>query len=331
MGKFITKPPFGFGYNNISIIPKVSNIKPKSINLKTRVTKKIEVPTPFIASPMDSVIGIELSKLILSSGSLAILPPYYNNIDELKKVIDILYKYNQSNTGVLGLAISPNICYINKLDKILSSQVKVVALDTLHQEPDLHVQAIKYLKEHYPNIEVISGNIVCAEDCLKLINAGADAIRVGMTEASINNGLDLIGCGRKQGSAILECAEVCKQYNVPLIADGGIKQISHASLALALGADSVMMGSMFASLQESNGQTIKNTDGKSYKIYTGMSRSGLISSELIPEGSQKKLEISGSFNEVLPKWCNILRISISRSGCNSINDFKNNSSLEFFI
>lgn len=331
MEKFITKPPFGFGYNNISIIPKVSNIKPKSVSLRTYITKKIEVPNPFIASPMDSVIGIELSKMILSSGSLAILPPYYNNMDQLKKAIDILYEYNKSSKGVLGLAISPNISYINKLDKILSSKVRVVALDTLHQEPDLHLQALKYLKKNYPNLEVISGNVVCAEDCLKLIDAGADSIRVGMTEASINNGLDLTGCGRKQGSAVLECAKVCKKYNIPLIADGGIKQISHAALALSLGADCVMMGSMFASLQESNGETIKSSDGKLYKIYTGMSRPGCISAELIPEGSQKKLKISGSFNELIPQWCNTLKISISRSGCNSINDFKNNSSLEFFI
>ena len=98
-----------------------------------------------------------------------------------------------------------------------------MALDTLHHSPHLHLAAVSGLKDRFPHLKIISGNIVHGDDCQALHEAGVDAVRVGMTSASINQGRALVGCGRKQAAAVKDCAEAASALDLPLIADGGIR------------------------------------------------------------------------------------------------------------
>ncbi|MGE5329309.1 MAG: guanosine monophosphate reductase [Deltaproteobacteria bacterium] len=326
--KIIPFPCRGFEYSDLSIIPRTSDIRPKDVDISSYITRTMPSELPFIASPMDSVIGFSLAECLLKAGGVPILHAHYNQINTLKENVDKLKPIIENADGKIGLLISPDKAYIDSVKDIIRNNIDIVAIDTLHRQPHLHFEAVARVKEAFPNVEIICGNVVTGEDCEKLIELGADAVRVGMTSASVNTGQDITGCGRCQGSAVYECFNVCQKYNVPMIADGSISNISQVVIALALGASMVMMGKMFASLKESNAKLIKEGI-LSYKLYQGMSRKNIISEELIPEGIEIKLPISGTFKSEIDKWTNILRIAISRAGCRTIRELNQKSILEY--
>jgi IMP dehydrogenase len=328
--RFIPVPLGGFHYENLSIIPRISEVRPQQVDISSRITKNIKTKFPFMASPMDSVINYSLSVSLLREGGVPILHPFYGDITKLKKIVNRLEKVRDETGGKIGLLVSPKKEYLESVMPILKC-IDIVAIDSLHQEPHLHLQAVSQIKEQNPELDIISGNVVFGEDCEKLILSGVDAVRVGMTDATINIGQELTGCGRYQGSSVYECSLICKKYNIPLIADGGVKRISHAAIALALGADTVMMGSLFASVKESGSKLIKGNNGNLFKVYKGMSRSGLISEEMIPEGIEKRMPLSDCCASMISQWSTIIKLTISRAGCKSLFDFGSSTMLEYHI
>lgn len=141
--------------------------------------------------------------------------------------------------GVLVKCETENFDYIKGL---ISLDVNFIAIDSLHTSPHLHITVVKKLKKEFPNIHILSGNVVHPEDCIQLIDAGVSMLRIGYSAASINDGKNMFGTGRSQANAIYECAKVVKKYSIPLIADGGLKNSGDIALAFALGADCVMLG-----------------------------------------------------------------------------------------
>ena len=318
--------PYSFNYNQLSVIPRLSSIAPEDVKLQTRITTNITSSFPFLASPMDTVIGETLAIKIIEQNGVPIFHSFLG--EALYTIIENIQKRFSDKGSHLGLLISPDLSNLDIVAPLFGQGISVVALDTLHQKPHLHLQAISELKNRFPDLEIISGNIVYGEDCQALAEAGVNAIRVGMTSASINQGRVLVGCGRQQAVAVWHCAEIAKALNIPIIADGGIKTISDAVIAFALGADTVMMGQMFARLSESAAPKTVNHAGQPVKIYRGMSQTGKISRDLIAEGNTKELTIEGSFDEVIVQWFTVLQLAISRAGFTSLDDFKNNALLE---
>jgi len=326
--RIVPPPQRGFEYSDLSVIPRVSDIRPEDVSISSFITRKIPLSIPFIPSPMDSVIGFSLAECLLKSGGVPILHPHYEQREILKDIVKKLKPIVENTNGSIGLLISPERDYIDSVKNIIRNNINIVAIDTLHREPHLHFEAIIRIKEAFPDIQIISGNVVCSEDCEKLIELGVDAVRVGMTSASVNRGLDITGCGRCQGSAVYECFNTCQKYGVPIIADGSISKISEMVIALALGASTVMMGKMFAKMEESSAERIKE-EGLSYKLYRGMSRKDIISNELTPEGKELRLPVNGTFSTRIYEWSKILKIAFSRAGCRTIEELNRKSILEF--
>jgi IMP dehydrogenase len=169
-----------------------------------------------------------------------------------------------------------------RVERLVAANVDVVVVDTAHGHSKGVMQAVRTLKKKFPRLEVVAGNVATTEGTRGLIEAGADAVKVGVGPGSICTTRVVAGIGVPQMTAIMDCAEEAVKWDIPIIADGGIKYSGDVTKALAGGADAVMIGSLFAGTEESPGETIL-FQGRSYKVYRGMG-----SIEAMKEGSRDR-------------------------------------------
>ena len=212
-------------------------------------------------------------------------------------------------------------------------------IDTSHGFTSFVKQVIQELHEKYPGKDVIAGNVSTAEATKFLIEAGADAVKIGTGPGSICTTTKQLGVGRLQGSAIYECAEMARklapQYGyIPIIADGGIREFGDFLKALALGADSVMVGYMLAGTKETPGE-FEDENGKLVKKYRGMGseeamkagsavRYGTQGLKIrVPEGVVMKIEYKGGVHEIIPRYAMALRQGMQKTGCKTIEELHN--------
>ena len=192
------------------------------------------------------------------------------------------------------------------------------------------------LKKEHEDIEVIAGNVATAEGAEDLVAAGADAIKVGIGPGSICTTRIIAGTGVPQITAIMDCADVCHKHDLPLIADGGIKQTGDVAKALAAGADSIMLGNMLAGTEESPGETILY-QGRSYKVYRAMGSLGAMRSgrgdryfqegerdlkKLVPEGIEGRVPYKGKLADVVYQIIGGLRAAMGYCGAATITELQ---------
>lgn len=320
---FSTRTTQAVEFDRVTVVPRLSDVHPDHVILNTRFARGLNVASPFVPSPMDAVIGLEMIKAAHSLG-MAVTVPFRNPETANFR---LLKDYNLLEQGVFGALIPTDTTNIASLLRELSCNVAFWAIDSLHISPHKHLDTVKLLKDMFPAIPVVSGNVVHGQDAATLIDAGVDAVRVGMSDASINRGEELIGCARSQLAAVMDCSLVCKDQGVPLISDGGIGNIADALKAMAFGADTVMMGALFAATTDSPAETAQ--EGSQYfKVYQGMSISSKISTELIAEGATMLLPLKGSLAQEHAAWVKTLCLGISRAGCRSIQELQQKSELE---
>ena len=313
-------------FDALSLIPQVSEIFAEAVEINFTFASKECRYCPLIPSPMDSVISPALSLEVFRLGGVVTLPTVGWNIDQWRDHYSLALQAPRAS-ALLGILVPPEPAVIDKWLERWGDSIDFVALDTLHFRPDLHLTAIKYLKANNVHLPVISGNVIEKEGARRVIDAGADAVRVGMTSASINQGKALTGCARSQLAAVFDCAKPCGDAGVALICDGGISSPDRAVKAFALGANAVMMGAAFAATAESAAPMVK-IDGHAYKRYAGMSQVDKISAELIAEGTEHLLKPTGTAEMLIQRWMSICRIAIARAGAASISQLHSISMFE---
>jgi IMP dehydrogenase len=234
----------------------------------------------------------------------------------------------------VGAAVGIGENSIDRAEMLVKAGVDVIVIDTAHGHTSAVINTLKTLKKKF-NVDVIAGNIATAEAALDLIKAGADGIKVGIGPGSICTTRIIAGAGVPQITAIKECYEIAYKYKVPIIADGGIKYSGDITKAIAAGAHSVMIGSLFAGTDESPGELVL-LQGRSYKVYRGMGsigameqgskdrymQSGVEYTKLVPEGVEGRVPYKGPLSHSIPQLTGGLRSGMGYCGCRTLDELR---------
>ena len=232
-----------------------------------------------------------------------------------------------------GVGITANM--MDRVAALVAAHVDVIVVDSAHGHSKNILDAVKKIKAAYPDLQVIAGNIATGEATRALIEAGADAVKVGIGPGSICTTRVVAGIGVPQISAIMDCYEVAKEYNVPVIADGGIKYSGDMTKALAAGANVCMMGSLFAGCDEAPG-TFELYQGRKYKVYRGMGSIAAMENgskdryfqenarKLVPEGVEGRVAYKGSLEDTVFQMIGGIRSGMGYCGCSTIETLHQN-------
>jgi IMP dehydrogenase len=233
----------------------------------------------------------------------------------------------------VGAAVGVTKDVIDRVAALIKSGVDVVSIDTAHGHQQKVLDTAKQIKKHFPDIELIVGNIATEEAAKDLVKAGADAVKVGIGPGSICTTRVISGVGVPQLTAVFNVASTLKGSHIPVIADGGIRYTGDIVKALAAGADSVMLGSMFAGIEESPGETII-FEGRKYKMYRGMGSVEAMKegskdryfqdteddiAKLVPEGIVGRVPYKGTLSEVMYQIAGGLRSGMGYCGAENIS------------
>jgi len=236
----------------------------------------------------------------------------------------------------VGAAIGTGVDSEERAERLVGAGVDVLVVDTAHGHSQGVIDQVRRVKTQYAGVDVIGGNIATAEAARALVEAGADAVKVGIGPGSICTTRIVAGVGVPQISAISDVAAALEGSAVPLIADGGVRFSGDIAKAIAAGASSVMMGSMFAGTEEAPGEVILY-QGRSYKSYRGMGSLGAMQEgaadryfqdasanieKLVPEGIEGRVPYKGSILSILHQLCGGIRASMGYCGCRNLNEMR---------
>ena len=338
---------------NISGVPIVDNNKLVGIvtNRDLRFVDNLDLKVSKIMTPQDRLVTVKENftkdEVISALRKNRIEKILITNKDhELKGMVtfkDIQKSTTYPNASKdesgslrVGAAIGTGIDSIERAEALIDQKTDVIVIDTAHGHSKLVMKMLKHLKKAHPSQQLIVGNIATEEAAKDLINAGADAIKIGIGPGSICTTRIVAGVGVPQLTAVMNISSIAKKKNIPLIADGGIRYSGDIAKALAAGADSVMLGGLLAGTDESPGE-VELFEGRTYKAYRGMGSIGAMqqgskdryfqdgvkkSSKLIPEGIEGRVAYKGTMKTILHQLTGGLKSSMGYVGCKNIKEMK---------
>lgn len=292
---------------------------------------------------------LEQAKVILQKHRIEKLPlvDAQGHLKGLITVKDIQKRAQYPNAAkddrgrlLVGAAVGVGVDLESRAALMAPKGLDVVVIDTAHGHTTGVIEAIKRLKKAVPNLPVIAGNVVTEAGTLALIEAGADAIKVGVGAGSICTTRVVSGAGMPQLSAIYRCVKIARPLGIPVIADGGIKYSGEIVKAIAAGADTVMLGSLLAGLKESPGEEILY-DGRQFKSYRGMGSMGAMQGygkdrygsgqsgpgKLVPEGVEGMVPYKGTLGDFVYQLVGGLRSGMGYAGAENLENLRNNTRL----
>jgi IMP dehydrogenase len=310
-------------------------------NLDLKVSKVMTAGN-LITAPVGTTL--EEAEVLLQKNRIEKLPVVDKN-GKLKGLItfkDIQKKKRHPNAckdklGRLrvGAAVGVTADTLERVSALVNAGVDVVVIDTAHGHSKGVIDMVRRVKSRF-NVELIAGNAGTADATKELIRAGADGVKVGIGPGSICTTRVVAGVGVPQITAIMECSKVALKYRIPIIADGGVKQTGDIAKAIAAGADSVMIGGLFAGVEESPGEKVLY-EGRSYKVYRGMGSIEAMKmgsqdryfqdaeddiNKLVPEGIEGRVPYKGNLSDTAYQMIGGLRAAMGYCGCKTIGEMK---------
>jgi len=236
----------------------------------------------------------------------------------------------------VAAAIGATADFRERADELVKARVDCLVIDTAHGHSTRVIEAVREIKRRHTDVQLIAGNVGTTEGTRELIDAGVDAVKVGVGPGSICTTRVVTGAGVPQITAIQDCARATKEAGVPLISDGGVKFSGDVAKAIAAGADVVMIGSLFAGTEEAPGEVIL-FQGRSFKTYRGMGSIGAmregsrdrysqerteIEAKLVPEGIEGRVPYKGTLADMVTQLVGGLRAGMGYTGCRNICEFQ---------
>jgi IMP dehydrogenase len=312
-------------YDDVLLVPQYSDIESrKEVVLSSRLSERpfIEPSLPIISSPMDTVTEVQMALAMERAGGLGIVHRY-NTIEQQALLVKDLYSAGVENPAA---AIGMTGHYQERAMALTSVGAKILCVDVAHGHHAMMERCLKTLKERFGHsVHIMAGNVATREGYEALAAWGADSVRCNIGGGSICSTRIQTGHGVPGLQTIFDCA--ASDYDIPIIADGGMRNSGDMVKALAAGADFVMVGSLLAGTDESPGLVVTNTSGEKYKIYRGMASRDAQSDwrgrmTSAPEGVSTTVPYKGGAELILQDLSMGIRSGLSYSGSRDITEFQ---------
>ena len=315
----------------------------RDLKFETDFTKKIKesMTSEGLVTAKEGITLDEAKKILgqARKEKLPIVDDDYNlkgliTIKDIEKAIKYPLAAKDSQGRLLcGAAVGVSANVLERVEALVKAKVDVIVLDSAHGHSENVLRCVRMIKESYPDVQVIAGNVATGQATRDLIEAGADAVKVGIGPGSICTTRVVAGIGVPQITAIMDCYAVAREYGVPIIADGGIKYSGDITKAIAAGGSVCMMGSMFAGCDESPGQ-FELFQGRKYKVYRGMGSIAAMENgskdryfqenakKLVPEGVEGRVAYKGLLEDTVFQLLGGLRSGMGYCGAKDIETLK---------
>ena len=315
----------GLTFDDVLLIPAESHVLPNEVNLSTRLAKNIKLNIPLISAGMDTVTEGPMAIAMALPGGLGVVHKNMSiqaQAGEVANVKSVVVPANATKAAVddqnrllCAAAVGVTSDTFERAEALLKAGADAIVIDTAHGHSAGVLRKIKEIRDHFPDVTLIAGNVATGEATKALYDAGVDVVKVGIGPGSICTTRVVAGVGVPQITAIYDAASVAREYHKPIIADGGIKYSGDVVKALAAGGNAVMLGSMLSGTTEAPGEVFED-NGKKYKAYRGMGSVGAMAqahgssdryfqggvneaNKLVPEGIEARVEYKGDVSDIV--------------------------------
>lgn len=334
----------GLTFDDVLLIPAESHVLPNEVDLSTQLADNLKLHIPLISAGMDTVTEGPMAIAMALQGGLGVvhknmsIQAQAGEVANVKSVVvpagATKAAVDENNRLLVAAAVGVTSDTFERAEALLKAGADAIVIDTAHGHSAGVLRKIAEIREHFPDATLIAGNVATGEATRALFDAGVDVVKVGIGPGSICTTRVVAGVGVPQITAIYDAASVAREYNKPIIADGGIKYSGDVVKALAAGGNAVMLGSMLSGTTEAPGEVFED-NGKKYKAYRGMGSVGAMAqahgssdryfqggvneaNKLVPEGIEARVEYKGDVSDIVFQIDGGLRSGMGYVGASDI-------------
>ncbi len=329
-------------FDDVLLVPAYSEVLPREVSTKARFTRNISLNIPIVSAAMDTVSEKAMAIMLARKGGISVIHKNMSIEAQARQIREVKeYPVGEDKIPCLdadgrlrvaaGVGITADV--LDRVTALVEAGVDAIVLDSAHGDSHGVVEALRKIKAVYPELDTVVGNIATAEAAQRLIEAGADSLKVGIGPGSICTTRIIAGVGVPQISAIYDVAKAAEGSGVPVIADGGLRYSGDIVKALAAGGDCVMIGSMFAGTDEAPGEVFED-GGRKFKSYRGMGSVDAMKAgsrdryfqdgedstkKLVPEGVVARVPYKGSVGDIVYQLVGGIRSGMGYCGAADID------------
>ena len=334
----------GLTFDDVLLIPAESHVLPNEVDLSTQLADNLKLHIPLISAGMDTVTEGPMAIAMALQGGLGVvhknmsIQAQAGEVANVKSVVvpagATKAAVDENNRLLVAAAVGVTSDTFERAEALLKAGADAIVIDTAHGHSAGVLRKIAEIREHFPDATLIAGNVATGEATRALFDAGVDVVKVGIGPGSICTTRVVAGVGVPQITAIYDAASVAREYNKPIIADGGMKYSGDVVKALAAGGNAVMLGSMLSGTTEAPGEVFED-NGKKYKAYRGMGSVGAMAqahgssdryfqggvneaNKLVPEGIEARVEYKGDVSDIVFQIDGGLRSGMGYVGASDI-------------